>query len=225
MAIAVASQQLGSLFGGAQPGNPEFLGFLRDKRVNPLDSRAFRSAISDFEASRASQTGTDFVEGQLRAPSAARGPEAELTFIQNEFNKISFKGSLSDTEDVGAFVPGTALFNELTQAIELADRRDRLQGKTPTGSGISTSINSTGERARLIQRLLAGASVPRNPETAIEKEQRLQKGLITAKETAQAVEKKDRSEIITARAAGPQTLFQREDEIKLPVKLGGGREN
>lgn len=217
MAIA---QQIESLFGTPQ----------RDRNQGSRTIRGVGSAISNIVAGRSATPPPPsqepaFVKGALFGGSAKRpGPGPEIADIQAQLNKINFRGSLEDTEDVGAFVPGTALFNELTQAVELADRRDRLQGKTPRGSGIATSINSTGERARLIRKLVGGGSVPRNPETAIEKEQRFLEGLVEQEETVQAKERKARSEIITARAAGPQTLFKRADEIPLPTKLGGGRE-
>ena len=47
--------------------------------------------------------------------------------------------------------------------------------------------------------------------------------LLTAQEKVAASEREARQRVVTARAAGPATLFKREGEIPRAVKLGGGR--
>jgi hypothetical protein len=61
---------------------------------------------------------------------------------------------------------------------------------------------------------------PSVQETTAQKEQ---KELLTARETQATREREARQKVITARTAGPQTLFKREGEIPRAVKLGGGR--
>ena len=53
--------------------------------------------------------------------------------------------------------------------------------------------------------------------------QKKQENLIDLKSRREASERKSRGKIITARAAGPQTLFARSDSIPRARKLGGGR--
>ncbi len=156
---------------------------------------------------------------------SAKGPDpAEaIAGIEAELAAINFQGSLGNRKDVGAFVEGSPLFAELNLAIELADRRDTLLGKKVQNRGTFRGPNTIGERAGLIKQLVEGGNIKSDPETSIQKEQRLQESLIESKASAQAVEAQERSEIITARAAGPQTLFKREGEIPRAKKLGGGR--
>lgn len=54
--------------------------------------------------------------------------------------------------------------------------------------------------------------------------QKKQETLVDLKSQRETSERKARGKIITARAAGPQTLFARSDSIPRPRKLGGGRE-
>ena len=61
---------------------------------------------------------------------------------------------------------------------------------------------------------------PSTEETAAQKEAQ---ALADAKTQRETSERATREKIITARAAGPQTLFTRPGSIPLPVKLGGGR--
>lgn len=61
---------------------------------------------------------------------------------------------------------------------------------------------------------------PSAEETAAQKQQ---EALTDAKTQRETAERASRERIITARAAGPQTLFTRPGSIPLPVKLGGGR--
>lgn len=59
--------------------------------------------------------------------------------------------------------------------------------------------------------------------SAVETEaQKTQDEITKAQETKAAREAESRSKIITARTAGPSTLFKREAEIPKAVKLGGG---
>ena len=53
--------------------------------------------------------------------------------------------------------------------------------------------------------------------------QKKQSDLTAAKTQRETSERAARGKIITARAAGPQTLFTRPDQIPRPVKLGGGQ--
>jgi len=52
--------------------------------------------------------------------------------------------------------------------------------------------------------------------------QKKQKALADAKTQRETSERATRGRIITARAAGPQTLFTRPGTIPRPVRLGGG---
>jgi len=62
------------------------------------------------------------------------------------------------------------------------------------------------------------------PPSAVETQaQRDQKELLEAREEDAARRRDARQKVITARAAGPQTLFKREGEIPKATKLGGGR--
>jgi len=61
---------------------------------------------------------------------------------------------------------------------------------------------------------------PSGLETAAQLEQ---KELLAAQEKVASRRREARQKVITARAAGPQTLFKRPDEIPRAVKLGGGR--
>lgn len=61
---------------------------------------------------------------------------------------------------------------------------------------------------------------PSAEEIAAQKKQKALTGAKTQRETA---ERAARGRIITARAAGPQTLFARPGSIPRPVKLGGGQ--
>ena len=74
-----------------------------------------------------------------------------------------------------------------------------------------------GGGADAVQPVVKG---PSTQETTAQKEQ---KDLLQAKEILQAKEREGRQKVITARAAGPQTLFKRADEIPKATKLGGGR--
>ncbi len=72
---------------------------------------------------------------------------------------------------------------------------------------------------------LFGVSKPQ-PEGPSEEELAEQRRLDAIEEKKTALEKAKairRTNISTARAAGPQTLFTRPGSIPLPVKLGGGR--
>ena len=53
--------------------------------------------------------------------------------------------------------------------------------------------------------------------------QKKQKKLTAAKTQRETAERATRGRIITARAAGPQTLFTRPGSIPLPRRLGGGQ--
>jgi len=53
--------------------------------------------------------------------------------------------------------------------------------------------------------------------------QKTQEDITKAEEVKAAKEAEARAKVISARAAGPQTLFKREGEIPKAVKLGGGR--
>lgn len=53
--------------------------------------------------------------------------------------------------------------------------------------------------------------------------QKKQKALTDAKTQRETSERATRGRIITARAAGPQTLFTRPGSIPRPIKLGGGQ--
>lgn len=150
-------------------------------------------------------------------------PSIELADIQKQLQAINFKGSLGNRQDFGALTEGKPLFNEFRLAIELADRRDTLLGKEVQNRGDIGGPNTPGEVALLIQTLVGGGNIKTATETSIQKEQRLQEGLIEAKAVDQAQKANERSQIITARAAGPQTLFKREGEIPRAKKLGGGR--
>lgn len=61
------------------------------------------------------------------------------------------------------------------------------------------------------------------PAAAETEAQKTQDDITKAEETRTAKEAAGRAKVITARAAGPQTLFKREGEIPKAVKLGGGR--
>ena len=61
---------------------------------------------------------------------------------------------------------------------------------------------------------------PSAEETAAQKKQ---EALTDAKTLRETSERASREKIITARAAGPQTLFTRVGSIPRPVKLGGGQ--
>ncbi len=61
---------------------------------------------------------------------------------------------------------------------------------------------------------------PSAEETAAQKKQ---EDLIDAKTRRETSERASRNKIITARAAGPQTLFTQPGSIPLPVKLSGIR--
>jgi len=54
--------------------------------------------------------------------------------------------------------------------------------------------------------------------------QKKQETLIDAKNRRESSERQARGKIITARSAGPQTLFARSENIPRARKLGGGRE-
>ncbi len=60
---------------------------------------------------------------------------------------------------------------------------------------------------------------PSAEETAAQKKQQ---ALVDAQTQRETAERAARGKIITARAAGPQTLFTRPGSIPRPVKLGGG---
>ena len=51
--------------------------------------------------------------------------------------------------------------------------------------------------------------------------QKKQKALTESKTRRETSERATRGKIITARAAGPQTLFTRPGQIPRPIKLGG----
>ena len=53
--------------------------------------------------------------------------------------------------------------------------------------------------------------------------QTTQDEITKAEEVKTAQEAEGRAKVVTARAAGPQTLFKREGEIPKAVSLGGGR--
>ena len=53
--------------------------------------------------------------------------------------------------------------------------------------------------------------------------QKKQQALTDVKTRREASERATRGKIITARAAGPQTLFTRPGQIPRPIKLGGGQ--
>lgn len=53
--------------------------------------------------------------------------------------------------------------------------------------------------------------------------QKKEKALVDIKARGEASERTERSRIITARAAGPQTLFTRPGSIPRAVRLGGGQ--
>lgn len=61
------------------------------------------------------------------------------------------------------------------------------------------------------------------PSAAEIEAQKEQDELLKTRERKAAAERGSRQKVITARAAGPQTLFKREGEIPRAVKLGGGR--
>lgn len=65
----------------------------------------------------------------------------------------------------------------------------------------------------------AKAQGPSAEELAAQKEQQ---DLTDRKTSIQAGERAARNKIITARAAGPQTLFTRPGSIPKPRRLGGG---
>jgi len=60
------------------------------------------------------------------------------------------------------------------------------------------------------------------PSTQEVTAQKKQKALTDAKTQRETSERAARGKIISARAAGPQTLFTRPGQIPRPVKLGGG---
>ena len=61
---------------------------------------------------------------------------------------------------------------------------------------------------------------PSAGETQAQKDQ---KELLEAKKTAAERDREARQKVITARSAGAQTLFKREEAIPKATKLGGGR--
>jgi len=64
---------------------------------------------------------------------------------------------------------------------------------------------------------------PQGPSAEELAEQKKQRELVEAKTRRETGEAAGRERIITARAAGPQTLFTRPGQIPRPVKLGGGQ--
>jgi len=79
--------------------------------------------------------------------------------------------------------------------------------------------------ATLIGALFGGPVEPKvqGPSGAEIAAQKKQENLIDLKARREQSERKSRGKIITARSAGPQTLFARQDSIPRPTKLGGGR--
>ena len=65
-------------------------------------------------------------------------------------------------------------------------------------------------------------SQPQGPSAEEIAAQKKQATLTEAKAKRETAERAARGKIITARAAGPQTLFTRPGQIPRPVKLGGG---
>lgn len=61
---------------------------------------------------------------------------------------------------------------------------------------------------------------PSPEETAAQKREQ---ELVDAKTQRETAERASRAKIITARAAGPQTLFAAPGSIPRPIKLGGGQ--
>lgn len=88
-------------------------------------------------------------------------------------------------------------------------------GKAAVGAGATAAVASL-----LGPDPVAQIKPPSGLETAAQKEQ---KELLKAKEAAATRIREARQKVITARTAGPQTLFKREGEIPRAVKLGGGR--
>lgn len=64
---------------------------------------------------------------------------------------------------------------------------------------------------------------PQGPSAAELASQKKQQDLAEAKNRRESSERNTRTKIISARAAGPQTLFTRPGQIPRPVRLGGGR--
>jgi len=63
----------------------------------------------------------------------------------------------------------------------------------------------------------------KDPSAAEKQAQAKQEALAGAKARRETSERSARGKIITARAAGPQTLFTRAGSIPRPRALGGGR--
>jgi len=61
---------------------------------------------------------------------------------------------------------------------------------------------------------------PPSPEETVAQEE--EKVLTKGKISRESVQRAARGRIITARAAGPQTLFTRPGQIPLPTRLSGG---
>lgn len=189
------------------------------EELQSLFQTMFGDTSNTSKNNTATNSGINLVGGSAKPAD----PSVELADIQKQLQAISFKGSLGDRKNFGANIEGSPLRSEFLLAIELADKRDRLLGKEVQNRGTIGGPNTPGEVALLIQTLVGGGNIKTAAETTIQKEQRLQEATIEAKGAAQATEQQARSEIITERAAGPQTLFKREGEIPRATQLGGGR--
>jgi len=84
-----------------------------------------------------------------------------------------------------------------------------------------------GVASAAVTQLFSGGSQPKpqaqGPSIEETAAQKKQEALTDAKTQRETSERATREKIITARAAGPQTLFTRPGSIPRPVKLGGGR--
>lgn len=80
--------------------------------------------------------------------------------------------------------------------------------------------------ATLVGALFSGPVEPKVKGPSAEEiaAQKKQENLTDLKSRRETGERKARGKIITARAAGPQTLFARSESIPRPTKLGGGRD-
>ena len=78
--------------------------------------------------------------------------------------------------------------------------------------------------SELVSALFGGPVEPKEQGPSAQEiaAQKTQETLIDLKSRRETSERKARGKIITARAAGPQTLFARSGSIPKPTKLGGG---
>jgi len=162
---------------------------------------------------------------QLRSSSLPPvDPAIEIARLQKELSAIDFASHTGNRDNVGALAPGLPLFEEFGNALDLFEQIQRLKGETIFNEGGTIGgPNTPGEVAKLGIKLQEGELVKaRKAPTSIQREQIKQTGLIAAKGKVQAKEREARTRIITAGAAGPQTLFKRADEIPKALRLGGG---